>query len=69
MKAVGAVEYLCLTCGVQGLGNAPRGEADDEGTASGKRDGQNVLRCPRCGSRVLTVAIRPGRLVLATGMN
>lgn len=61
MKTIDAVEYLCLTCGVQGLHNTTGGEAGGDGAEAtdGARD-LDGLRCPRCGSRVLTVAVRQG---------
>lgn len=45
-KLGGSVEFLCLSCGVQGL--CSTGRPDSTG-ASGE------IICPRCGASVLTI--------------
>lgn len=65
MKAIDAVEYLCLSCGVQGLEVARGTVPEERGTSEGREGTFKVLRCPRCGAPVLTVSVRPGWLATA----
>ncbi len=66
MKAIESVEYLCLSCGVQGLEVAHGAVREEkEPSGAGRESPLKVLRCPRCGKPVLTVAVRPGWLAAA----